>query len=791
MSAFEPASSLRSRTFIGLLAAQFLAAFNDQAIHASAMFFAIHQKFMTAPTAITLMPILFYAPWAIFCTVAGYLADKYSKRDSLVIWKLVEIGIALVALLGFWLGSVHHQHQLGPLLVMSTVFLMGTHSAFFVPAKYGAMPEILQPHLLSKGNGLLESLSFLAVILGTVTGGILSFQFRRHEYMIGITLLVLALIGAGASLLIQRMPAANPGRPFPANLFKPLWTNLNILLRSRPLALAVLAIAFFTFMVAFMRGAVYMHGETRNPPWDELHTSIVVGVVALGVGLGSPLAGFFSGGKIELGLVPLGAVGMIVSLLLAAFFLNQQAGLVAGLVAIGFFTGFYIVPMFTLLQHRAPKASKGDLMASSNFVNVIGAIIASVLLEVLVLGAAKVGITQAIQPSQELRGELIDWDYKKGLPALFEIERADNPEPFRQEGAANVIIEEKGSLQKRTDDKPGTQVLVAKYVLARQGGDVVYFLVQPADTALGDFYDRERLPRYLFLAAALMTSGILLLLCRQLPDFFVRALLWLRSHGRYHLKVIGVNNLPSEGPVILATNCDRFDDCMQVLAATDRYARFILVENPADEKPPPLLRFLAKQTGLVVLPARDDFPAAWDMALAITQRELGRGNMVGITVDGSPSEHQKGEPGAEGRPATGVMKVETQGATTEKQQESAKSSPSSILDPPSSNSTPADMEKFLEDIRGLSPTVIVPVYCGTAAHLANGPAPTIRRVRVVIGHPMAPNTSFADARREIAMLGQWIRFADQGEANPVTVMIPGSTRPPRPPAPLKDPPGHP
>lgn len=810
MSAFEPASSLRSRTFIGLLAAQFLAAFNDQAIHASAMFFAINQKFMTASTAITLMPILFYAPWAIFCTIAGFLADRYSKRNSLVVWKFVEIGIALIALLGFWLGSVQHLHHLGPFLVLSTVFLMGTHSAFFVPAKYGAMPEILQPHLLSKGNGLLESLSFLAVILGTVTGGALSFQFRRQEYMIGILLLAFAILGAVASLLIQRMPAANPGRPFPKNLFKPLWINLQILLRSRPLALAVLGIAFFTFMVAFMRGAVYMHGETRNPPWDEWDTSLVVGVVALGVGLGSPLAGFLSGGKIELGLVPLGAVGMILSLLVASLALTQTGALVACLVAIGFFTGFYIVPMFTLLQHRAPKASKGDLLASSNFVNVVGAMVASILLAVLVKAAAVAGITQAIQPVAEIQGELIDWDYKKGKPSRFEVQSPDRREPFRREAGdkalEHVIIEEKGSLQKRTEDKPGTEVIVGRYELFRQGGNVVYYRVQPADTPLGDFYDEERLPRYLFLSAALMTLAILLLLCRQLPDFFVRALLWLRSHGRYHLKVIGVNNLPSDGPVILATNCDRFDDCMQVLAATDRYARFILVENPADEKPPPLLRFLAKQTGLVVLPARDDVPAAWDMALAITQRELGRGNMVGITVDGSPSEERgsrmedgrskiedrRGEPGASATGASqseergskieeGGSSAENRGSSVDEASSSLVDPPSSILRPPSSNSTPVDMEKFLEDIRGLTPTVIVPVYCGTAAHLANGPAPTIRRVRVVIGQPMSPNTSFADARREIAMLGQWIRFADQGESNPATIMIPGGSASSAPP----------
>src|SRR5262249_23639168 len=151
-------------------------------------------------------------------------------------------------------------------------------SAFFVPAKYGAMPEILQPHLLSKGNGILESTSFLAVILGTVTGGILSDErvFKGQEYYIGAILVGLAAVGALASFLIERMPAANPRRPFPTNLLKPLMDNLRIMMRSRPLALAILGIAFFTFMVAFMRGTIYMHGETRNPRWTELHTSMVV-----------------------------------------------------------------------------------------------------------------------------------------------------------------------------------------------------------------------------------------------------------------------------------------------------------------------------------------------------------------------------------------------------------------------------------------------------------------------------------------------------------------------------------
>src|SRR5439155_8253426 len=177
-----------------------LAAFNDQAIHASAMFYAISQNSLSEATAISLMPILFFAPWALFCTLAGYLADRYSKRQSLVFWKVAEIGITLVALTGFWLGSGPMQSSYGPYLVLSTVFLMGMHSAFFVPAKYGVMPEILQSQLLSRGNGILESLSFLAVILGTVGGGVMYgyFDDTDREYCVGLVLLALAVIGAVA-----------------------------------------------------------------------------------------------------------------------------------------------------------------------------------------------------------------------------------------------------------------------------------------------------------------------------------------------------------------------------------------------------------------------------------------------------------------------------------------------------------------------------------------------------------------------------------------------------------------
>src|SRR5207249_5950907 len=135
-----------------------------------------------------------------FCTIAGYLADRYSKRNTLVFWKGAEVAICGIALFGFWLGTDAGHAHLGAWIVLLTVFLMGTHSAFFVPAKYGVMPEILQPQLLSRGNGILESASFLAVILGTVCGGILSDErvFKHNEKYIGFLLVALALVGAVA-----------------------------------------------------------------------------------------------------------------------------------------------------------------------------------------------------------------------------------------------------------------------------------------------------------------------------------------------------------------------------------------------------------------------------------------------------------------------------------------------------------------------------------------------------------------------------------------------------------------
>jgi MFS family permease len=572
-----PSATLLTRTYTGLLAAQFLAAFNDQAIHASAMFFAINTQTLNEDHAIALMPILFYAPWAIFCTIAGYFADRYSKRTTLVFWKAAEVVICGIALLGFWLGTDAGHPHLGSWVVLSTVFLMGTHSAFFVPAKYGMMPEILQPQALSRGNGILESLSFLAVILGTVSGGVMSFTFLRREANIGVVLLALAIIGALASLLIRWLPAANPTRKFPPYIYRPLIQNLLTLVRSRPLAFAVIGIAFFTFIVAFMRATVYMFGESQNPRWDELKTSAVVGTVALGVGLGSPLAGWLSGRKVELGLIPIGAIGMIFGCLLAGISLGFIPGFIACTILIGTCTGFYLVPLFTLLQYRAPKASKGDMIASSNFINVTGAIAASIMFQVLITSAKKFEFVPKVPFTDRVaEGILVERDYLRGRPVYFKVGDRQVGRPHTKDEEHLDVLEHLFGA-KPTAAPPeieihrqvnlGDPVIVTHFRI----GDVDHFEVRPAGMPPADEFDLRSLPRFLFFGAGLMTFGVLLVLRRRVRDLTDRAVTLLRGLSTRRFIPEGLTDVPGDGPVVLLIDTTDPAAIRAIRSAVDRY----------------------------------------------------------------------------------------------------------------------------------------------------------------------------------------------------------------------------
>ena len=623
---YQPANTLYSRTFIALLIAQFFAAFNDQAIHASAMFFAINKSILNEAQAISLMPILFYAPWAIFCTLAGYLADRYSKQSSLIFWKMAELLITAIALLGFWLGNQDYDE--GPWIVLSTVFLMGLHSAFFVPAKYGIMPEILKSHLLSKGNGMLESLSFLAVILGTVFGGVLSYHFKGQEYWIGIILFILAAIGAIASLWIEKIPAANPDRKFPPYLYQPVYANLKEMFRSRPLAIAVIGIAFFTFIVAFSRATIYMHGESQLPRWSEQETSVIVGMVALGIGFGSPLVGYLSGGKIEMGLIPIGIIGMVFGLIGEALFLDHLGFLISFIITTGFFTGFYVVPLFTLLQDRAPKSSKGDVIATSNLINVTGAILASFLFFIIVKIAHLSGVCPEIQLHKITEGNLKSIQLNHGRPISYELSITAND---GNKTETSFKISPTTVIDKFSEDVVvGAAIVEKSYYL----GGVEHRKLFEQNESQPTMFDNHFLPRYLFLVAAFFTLATLIIIRIRMPDLFLRTILWGFFFSKYILRAHGLHNLKSHGPVLIVHEGNNLEDSYLILSATDRTPRNLFHANSSGENIPALINRLAKKHSLAWLNSNEYSPEELTKILARSRKNIAKNHAISLSLNG-------------------------------------------------------------------------------------------------------------------------------------------------------------
>jgi len=623
---YQPANTLYSRTFIALLIAQFLAAFNDQAIHASAMFFAINKSILNEAQAISLMPILFYAPWAIFCTLAGYLADRYSKQSSLIFWKMAELLITAIALLGFWLGNQDYDE--GPWIVLSTVFLMGLHSAFFVPAKYGIMPEILKSHMLSKGNGMLESLSFLAVILGTVFGGVLSYHFKGQEYWIGIILFIFAAIGAIASLWIEKIPAANPDRKFPPYLYQPVYANLKEMFRSRPLAIAVIGIAFFTFIVAFSRATIYMHGESQLPRWSEQETSVIVGMVALGIGFGSPLVGYLSGGKIEMGLIPIGIIGMVFGLVGEALFLDHLGFLISFIITTGFFTGFYVVPLFTLLQDRAPKSSKGDVIATSNLINVTGAILASFLFFIIVKIAHLSGVCPEIQLYKITDGNLKSIELSHGRPISYElsITTIDG-----NKTETSFKISPTTAIDKFSEDVVvGAGIVEKSYHL----GGVEHRKLYEQNESQPAMFDNHFLPRYLFLVAAFFTLATLIIIRIRMPDLFLRTILWGFFFSKYILRAHGLHNLKSHGPVLIVHEGNNLEDSYLILSATDRTPRNLFHANSSGENIPSLINRLAKKHSLAWLNSNECSPEELTKIIAKFRKNIAKQHAISLSLNG-------------------------------------------------------------------------------------------------------------------------------------------------------------
>ena len=354
------------RGFWSLFVTQFQGAFSDNALKTLVVLTAIFGMNLSLSEKHDLserITALFSMPFILFSMAGGFLADRFSKRTIMIGVKIFEVLVMLFTLTAFAWNRM-------PLL-LAAVFLMGVHSAFFGPSKYGSLPELLPEKKLSWGNGLLELGTFMAIILGIVAAAPLEEHFRGQQWRSGVILIVLALIGLATSLGITRVPAGDPAKKFRPNFLGEIFRQLKAARKDRPLALALLGNTYFNFLGAllllnlFFYGADVLRASEAKIPWLNA-------ALALGIGLGSVAAGYLSGGKIEYGLVPLGALGLsVASASLAAPGLSLNGALVR-LALLGFAGGFFIVPVSALLQHRPDKEKKGEVLAVANWLSFVG-----------------------------------------------------------------------------------------------------------------------------------------------------------------------------------------------------------------------------------------------------------------------------------------------------------------------------------------------------------------------------------------------------------------------------------
>jgi acyl-[acyl-carrier-protein]-phospholipid O-acyltransferase / long-chain-fatty-acid--[acyl-carrier-protein] ligase len=360
--------------FWSLIVTQFQGAFSDNVLKNLVVFVAL---FATGRAALSLsekhaygelIGALFSLPFILFSMAGGFLADRFSKRSVMLGVKIFELGVMTLVLAGLaWTDKN---------LLLAGVFLMGLHSAFFGPSKYGSLPELLPERKLSWGNGVLELGTFMAIILGTVTAALLAEQFRGRQWISGVLLIFLALAGLAACLGITRVPAADPARKFHPNFPAQILGQLRAIRRDRPMVLALLGNTYFNFLGALLLLNLFFYGV------NVLHvTETKIGLLnvalALGIGVGSMAAGYLSGGKIEYGLVPIGAFGLSgVSALLSLPSVTLEGALIL-LALLGFAGGFFIVPISALLQHRPDPRKKGELLAMANWFSFVGVFLAS------------------------------------------------------------------------------------------------------------------------------------------------------------------------------------------------------------------------------------------------------------------------------------------------------------------------------------------------------------------------------------------------------------------------------
>ncbi|SDJ71390.1 MFS transporter [Microbulbifer yueqingensis] len=530
---------LASRRFLPFFLTQFLGAFNDNVFKSALMVMIAFRLAADQANALNnLAAGLFILPFFLFSATAGQLADKYDKSLLIRRIKLAEIGISLLGVAALVLG--HNG------LCLLVLFLLGVQSAFFGPIKYAILPQHLRKTELVGGNAFVEMATFVAILGGTIVGTVLSgaSDAASGSQWIGAMIIGVALVGYLVCRAIPAAPAPVPDLKIELNPITQTSRLLREITRTPAIFYSIIGISWF-----WLLGAAYL---TQIPSFgknvlggDEPLVALLLCSFTIGVAIGSLLCERLSGGRIELGLVPLGAAGLtyggialsviggglqpLADTSLAAFWASDGAkAFLLHLALIGVFGGLYIVPLYAMIQDRTDRALRAQVISITNILNALFMVISAVL-------------------------------------------------------------------------------------------GIVFLSVL-------DF----SIPQF-FMVIALMNAAVAVFVFNRVPEFAMRLLVWLLSHTMYRVKHEGLEQIPAEGPAIIACNHVSYVDALLLAGAVRRPIRFIMYK-PIYEIP--VLHFIFRTGRAIPICSKQKDPEGYARAFEEIEQALEDGDLLCIFPEG-------------------------------------------------------------------------------------------------------------------------------------------------------------
>ena len=533
-----------------LFITQFLGAFNDNLFKQAFIVILTFGTLIASGSSgiyVNLAAGLFILPFFLFSATAGTLADTYEKSKLIRIVKLGEVAVAATAAIALYLESAT--------ALFAALFLFGVQSTFFGPLKYSVLPQHLNTSELVGGNAVVQMGTFVAILLGTIAGGVIGGSNGGGLYLA----LMLVAVSLGGYAACRQIPVATPapGSRRGWNPLKETWRLLVLANERKAVFLSVLGVSWFWLLGSVVLAQI--PELVRSLAGGPHVVALIMTVFTIAIAAGSLLCEKLSGRRVEIGLVPLGAAGISIFALDSSFAIGAVTGtdtqrtlleflaadgvsrLLFDLAMIGVFAGLYVVPLQANIQSRTPTDRRARVIAANNVLNAL----------FMIVGA----------------GFAIAW-------------------------------------------------------------------LLPGGSIAG-----------LIMVLAIINAGIAAFIFRQVPEFSMRFLVWLVSHGLYRVRHVGLEAIPDKGAAVLVCNHVSYMDACLLAGAVRRPIRFVMHDSIYRI---PVLNFIFRTGQAIPIVARKDDPEVHDSAFRAIREGLAGGNLLCIfpegrlTSDGEVGQFRRG-----------------------------------------------------------------------------------------------------------------------------------------------------